>query len=372
MLRWNDTLLDSMRQHGDPMADRAIAALFAEQQTTAMNTLLKLFVHNDAAPPEAIPPTLREFFLATETLPDWADRGLLERGSVFFGRCIPHIMLILNCYSLPASYTMRKGVQVLHRTARLHANPRRRIMETGQMIIDVLRPDGLAAGGYGIRSVQKVRLMHAAVRHLVQQQPWDSADLGVPINQEDMAGTLNTFGYLVLDGLQKLGIEYQTDEAEAYLHTWAVVGHLMGVHPVLRANNAAEAEILSHRIADRNYEPCDEGRELMTALLDYFGEGMPRTPLTNVPVMLMRHFMGDEPCDAMHLPPANALRHTLKPLRMFNRLAHKTGTAIEPLGEWTAKLGYQMLDMMLQVERGSNRTPFAIPSELRETWGIRQ
>ena len=100
---------------------------------------------------------------------------------------------------------------VIYRTAQLYTNPRRRIVETSQMIIDVMQEGGLEPGGYGVRTAQKVRLMHAGVRHLLLQRDWNPA-WGVPINQEDLAGTLASFSAMVLDGLMKLQTKIQNQK----------------------------------------------------------------------------------------------------------------------------------------------------------------
>jgi hypothetical protein len=52
-------------------------------------------------------------------------------------------------------------------THRLINHPFRRIVETAQFVLDVMAPDGLGHSGRGVRSAQKVRLMHAAIRHLI-------------------------------------------------------------------------------------------------------------------------------------------------------------------------------------------------------------
>ena len=51
----------------------------------------------------------------------------------------------------------------------------------------------------------------------------------IPVNQEDMVGTLLTFSAVILDGLKKMGFSISTSDADAYLHAWNVVGHLSGV-----------------------------------------------------------------------------------------------------------------------------------------------
>jgi hypothetical protein len=76
-------------------------------------------------------------------------------------------------------------------------------METGQFLIDVLTVGGLDdEHGKGRRTIQRVRLMHAAVRHLIMarndqgappvcgdEPPLWHKDWGTPIGQEDLAGT---------------------------------------------------------------------------------------------------------------------------------------------------------------------------------------
>src|SRR5581483_7387456 len=132
----------------------------------------------------------------------------------------PQVILNLFCYSLPFCYAARKGVQVVWLTSRRYTNPTRRIIETAQMVVDVMRPGGLSAGGTGVKTAQKVRLMHAGVRHQIHAYTGWNAEFGEPINQEDMAGTLMSFSWVVVDGLRRLGMGLNDAEAEAYLHAW--------------------------------------------------------------------------------------------------------------------------------------------------------
>ena len=52
---------------------------------------------------------------------------------------------------------------------------------------------------------------------------WDSAALGVPINQEDLAGTLATFAWLPLEALHRLGVRIPDEDRDAYVAAWGVV-----------------------------------------------------------------------------------------------------------------------------------------------------
>lgn len=218
---YTDAYLDSMRAVGDPPADAVIASLYSagDDAVQQANLLLRDLVDNDDIPAHSLPASLREFLGQTQP-PSWANRQTIEEGCLLFLRHGPQMITLLNVYSLPLTYTAKKGVQVLARTNRLNSNATRRIVETAQMVIDVMSPGGLALDphkfGSGVRSAQKVRLMHAAIRHLIQTRDpsWNAAD-GVPINQEDMAGTLLTFSTAILDGLERMGIHLKRQEQEA-------------------------------------------------------------------------------------------------------------------------------------------------------------
>src|SRR3954454_6141105 len=90
-------------------------------------------------------------------------------------------------------------------------------------LVDIMQAGGLTEpGGRGRRAIQKVRLMHGAVRKLAASAPTWKAEYGLPINQEDLAGTLMSFSWVVMDGLDKLGISLSDSDREAYLHCWLV------------------------------------------------------------------------------------------------------------------------------------------------------
>ena len=115
------------------------------------------------------------------------------------------------------------------------------------MIFDAMSVGGLEPGGRGIRSVQKVRLMHAAVRCLIQRSGQWNAEWGAPINQEDLAGTLMTFSWTVVDAIEKLSVVVTPEEAEAYLHAWKVAGAVLGIRAELLPRDMSDAELLAQQ-----------------------------------------------------------------------------------------------------------------------------
>jgi uncharacterized protein (DUF2236 family) len=308
--RWNDAMLDAMRLIGDSPADAAIESIFARGQHKAAQAFMTHRMTNAAPTPSSLPPVLRSFVekTAAEPLPD---PSRIEAAQSLFVDHGPEILITLGCYALPDAYAARKGVKVLHRTAYLANRPNRRLFRTMQMVVDVMEPGGLGPRGQGIRTVQKVRLMHAAVRHQLRHDTtteWDHLSFGVPINQEDLAGTLLTFSFLAIDGLRKLGANISSEAAEAYFHAWCAVGNLLGVLPEMIPDNLEEAAELKEIISRRQFAPSDEGRQMTRALIDMLEKNSPPL-LEGIPTGLMRLFIQEEVADYLGIPDSELEKH---------------------------------------------------------------
>jgi hypothetical protein len=284
----------------------------------------------------------------------------------------PEVMMLLCCYSLPSSYAAKKGVQVLHRTAYLAKRPNRRLFETAQFVVDVLSPGGLGRDGKGVRTAQKVRLMHAAIRHLIRidtSNPWSVEQLGVPINQEDLLGTLMTFTSLILDGLAQLGVKLSPEEQQAYLETWLIVGRLIGVEPELMPRSVSEAKETTALIERRQVAESPQGREMMAALLGMMQQNVP--PMFRaMPSCLIREFLPGDVATflgvASHPLEEEMLRlgnDALRPLQRFiSREAQRSALV--------RKFSIDLLRGMLKVELDGQPARFALPDSLHEDWQI--
>ena len=166
--KWTDALLDRMQNTGDELADKPVGKVFEAGGVDAVNAIMRTLVRNDQPVPDELPPQIRDYLAESLALPEWADLDKIKRGQQLYETWGVLITLCLFCASLPASYAAADGVKVLYLTARLDTDARRRVMETGQFLIDVLTVGGLDdEHGKGRRTIQRVRLMHAAVRHLI-------------------------------------------------------------------------------------------------------------------------------------------------------------------------------------------------------------
>lgn len=299
---WTDGVLDALRTEGDPIADAALADYLGADADRTPRSVMTSLVRTLAPGGEEPTGLLADYLADAEALPEWADPELLRQGQEFFAVQGLYIATALFCASLPVAYASARGAQVIFITGDLVSDVHRRIAETAQLICDVMSvelagpPDQaehpLAPDTRGYRSARGVRLMHAAVRQFVMNDPdaaprYD-ATAGVPINQEDLLGTLLTFTIVVYDALDRLGVAATAAELDAYHHTWCVVGHLIGIRPDLLPIDRAGAAALDVRIRARNTAPSAAGIALAAALTDEMARHVPR-PARSLPTGLVHH-----------------------------------------------------------------------------------
>jgi hypothetical protein len=317
-----------------------------------------------------------EAFLTAERQSGFSDAAdlsaTLDAGQAVFAEHGPEIILILGCYSLPAAYAAANGVKVLRQTDYLTNQPDRRLIETAQIIVDVMHPGGLEAGGIGQRSAEKTRIMHAAIRHLILHRPdhsWDTARLGVPINQEDLAATLMTFAFIAIDGLDRMHISTTQAERESYLASWREVGRVMGVAPELLPATFSHAEQLTRAIQEdqvlSGVPPADpawsDGRLMTVPLLGVLDSKM----LPGIPAAMMRLFLPRDVADGLGVPRRPITDRVIHGLvRTFGWLDTKVLERFSRRSRVLRHVSLDLLQMMLDWERGGTRQPFRIPDSL--------
>jgi mpaB/rubber oxygenase-like protein len=393
--RWTDAFLDAKRQDGDPVADAAIAALFEKGAVPAVSALLTQLVRNDGIPPAIqAEPVLAEFLSRTGALPAWARPDLIATGEAVFLRWGLVSFVILECASLPECYVLDDVAAVLGMTQRLTDHVHRRVLETGQMVVDVMAHGGLAPHGGGIRVTQKVRLMHAAVRHLILSPPpsgaaapssladtlracpWDARH-GRPVSQEMLAAVLMTFSHVMLRGWATLGIRLSSAEAEAYLHCWNVVGHVLGVSDDLLPTTVDEAAALFEAIKRRRAAATADGQALTASLMTFSERFVPWPRWLFAPLvpLLVHDLLSPETCRLVGLPPLGVGRRlhaaVLRPLaRVVAQLRSDVLRDHPGASVVSAWLAQATLRQLVRLPRGGTRGAFTIPDQLARAWRL--
>lgn len=300
--------LQAFRRETDPVADKVIAAIMKKNDLSQVNTIFRSLTHNQDVQGTSMPPEVNAYFDQTSQLPSWADRNKIKTGQRVFSRYGSEIAMLLLLKSIMETYTCWRGCRVLYETGRLTSKQgsisgiTRRLMETLQFVVNVGSTKGMEPKGKGIVTAQKVRLIHATIRYFIPRTLiWNSATHGEPINQEDMAGTLQAFSCRIIQGLAMVGVDLTPSEREGYTHLWRVVGHLMGIREELNPPDYASASRLASAILDHQAGPGIEGKALAKANIQFIEAMIPGNVMDRVPLLLSRHLVGEKFADILDL-----------------------------------------------------------------------
>jgi hypothetical protein len=386
---WSDEALDQARRRCDPLADDVITALENRRAGGGANlhndVLAALYRvrGNDEPWPAELPQEVRDYGARVQLPPD-LDQGRIAIAQELFATFGSEMLLVLGMYALPAAFAAAKGAKAVHATADLVKHPLRRLWETCQFVVDVLEPGGLEPGGRGVQAARMVRLFHANVRLRIRSghpagdgrpfEPWDAARLGEPINQEDLAGTLTEFGFIVLDGLRRLDIDLEPHEKDAYVYLWSVVGGLLGVDDGLRAGTFDRARTLAGRISERQLAPSWEGQDLTAKLLGAFASKV-WLPFRSLPRTFLRHFLARDVFrgrDVAKMLGVTSSGWTVVLLPIVQKMSRWHDDLTQRLGtsSWLVRrLSTEFLQLFLSTARTSDRrAKFYVSDELHTAW----
>jgi hypothetical protein len=368
---YDDNLLDGLRAVGDPSVDAVVDEVAARGQVRAVGGALRQLIDNDQPVPADLPPAMARWLEDTGELPGWVDLDRLERGCRLVVEHGPQVCLALSTASLVYCYAGYPGVKVLTFSHRMDQDAYRRVGETAQFLLAVTAPGSLGEGGRGIRKIQKVRLLHASIRHLVANSPrWDSAADGIPINQEDLAGTLLTFSWLVVESLEKLGVRLSAGQAEDFYYRWRVVGEMLGIDPAVIPAGLDGAADLGANIARRHHRRSEEGALMARALFEMHANSLPPGFEGAAPA-LTRHLLGEEICECVDVPRSrwDRLLAGHAPLRAA-RLLDRAQSARGPLGSLTQVVSAGLLNQRAVKMAGRRSASFSIPlpAGLQQSW----
>lgn len=354
----SDERLAHMRYVADPLADQTLSAMLqpwtaATQaanlaQISQINLAFGQWTSNrsisagQVAQPgvtPAVQQALDAYLQTGRVLPPWADTDKILRAEALFTQYGPMSCTLLFCASLPECYVLPDLAAVLHLSGQLEQHTDYRIRATAAMIFPVMLQGGLTQpDGAGIAQVLKVRLIHATIRNLILRtspaqamaqlgdqhfmagaagiagaQPevgaslyevllahgWRLGDEGLPCNQEELAYTLLTFGYVFLRGMRQLGLALSPADEAAYLHLWNVVGHILGIRDELLLHSMGQAAAMfdslqaraAHRVLAAPGEP-DPRPALGAALIHTMQAALPLRHFQSVPVLFTRYLCG--------------------------------------------------------------------------------
>ena len=369
-MQYTTESLDALRTKGDELADATVQWLFEHGEVGKFNTLMRWFTESGQELPDGLPSVACEYLEETRIPPAWVDWGTMETAREFFIDNSAHISTALAFAAMPAGYVVPHVAKLLSATHNLEY-PSRRMAETGQFTVYLMRPDAFAAGGKFVPAVQKVRLLHASIRyHLRKGGLWDEAALGLPLCQEDMLGSQMGFSLFVLDAMHRLGVRMTNAGAEAYYYSWRVVAAMLGIDQDATPPDLAAAREFSDLYMVRHMGPSPEGVNLTHQLIRLYQEVVPGTFFDPVVPALIRFLVGDTISDWLEVPRSlwdPVARIVPATLGMLEELENRS-----PYGLWLFdRIGQLALSLELNSLTRGRVMHYSIPNELKKEYGVR-
>lgn len=210
------------------------------------------------------------------------EKECLRQASIFFDTHMTECTLALAVRSLLKQYAAFKATNVLAYTKLLPDYPSRRIISTMQFVMDVMEPNAFEPEGYGIRAIQRLRLVHALIRIRIDvdkmrqggkvwKQEW-----GTPINQQDMIFAVHTFSIEVLHGLLASGEKISDADIQNYYYAWHIIGKALGVQDAINPSDYKIGVQVQERIYAKEFiKDNPNGPPLADALIKFMMDVLP-------------------------------------------------------------------------------------------------
>jgi hypothetical protein len=375
--RWTEHFLNTLRSQSDDLADEYLKLIMADDEKKGVRTLFATMDSNDTVPPKDHFPELEKFFQITHNLPSGTDLKRIQRGEQIF---LKHILLgaiVLLAKSLPEGYAAPNLSQLLSISNDLKTHPYKRLLGTLQMVLNVSCAGGFDPGGHAVITAQKLRLLHAGVRYLADRyRPGFKEQFGIPVNHEDMLGTIMGFSYLVVEGWRSLDLGLSVEEENDFFYVWQTFALMMGIHPPGEPDNTEyipadieDAARFYDRYRQRHYVGASlnpEGVSLARANLSMLKEMVPRYlrlfGLGLIPRIYMTELMGTDGCIRVGITPVRGHRH----LKWILMKVHDILKPVEYYDEEDHLRFGQTLFQGMITRAFNGRVTFDIPVTLRE------
>jgi hypothetical protein len=375
--RWTDEFLDQLRRQSDPMADEALQQIIRDGEAQGVGVLFGRMDVNDDVPPAVQFPLLARFFGTTGRLPAGVDTDRIHRGEDVFQAHAFTGALALLAKSLPEGYQAPNLSIILNVSGDLRTHTYRRLLGTLQTVVNVSTCHGFQDEGRAVITAQKLRMLHAGVRHLTRRyRPEYEGLYGVPVNQEDMLGTVLGFSLLVIEGWRTLKSGVTPQQEEDFLYLWLIFARMMGIHPPGEPGSTAylpvdvaDASAFYRAYERRHYVDGSgnpDGIALATANLSMLEGLVPRVlrlaGFGRLPGLYMNELMGEEACGRLRLPVHRGRPFILSFLHLLHRALTLFSHRSPAEGERLAMVVFQGLINMAY----DGRITYSIPKDLND------
>lgn len=254
----------------DDEIDGIMARILDAGGVPAVNTAIKPWVNNNHALPSGLPGDLTTYMSKVNKLPSWADQSKLRLAADFNRRKDTYLFMLYGLGSGIMSTVIPREAKSVYWSAG-GADMQDRAAKTFTFGYDLADLNAFEPSGQFVVTANKTRLVHAAVRHLLPQSPHWSAVADepgrIPISNGDILVTFHSLGTFVHKKLKDWKVPMTAAEEAAFLHSWQVAIHLLGVRQEFIPQTWAAAYAQSEQALTPILAPSFEGKELAEDLL---------------------------------------------------------------------------------------------------------
>jgi hypothetical protein len=355
----------------DAQADPLMASVLDNGQVAAVNTAFQKWINNGDALPSGLPDNVTAYLQENNKLPSWADQGLLTQAADFNRRMGLYLFVLYSLGSGIISTVIPNESRDVYYSLG-GADMKARAAKTFTFGYDLATLDAFEPTGHFVVTANKTRMVHGAIRHLLPQSPrWaavTAANEKTPISQADILITFHSTGTNAYQKLKQWNAPMSATDEDAFLHSWQVDLHLLGLRDEYIPKSWAAAVEQSAQMMVPILAPTSEGTTLANTLLGYVEQPVLGVD-TGFVSEFVRYLNGDQICDWLGLPrdPVSAALISVGwPAYMaFQNGASPVAPAAFYLFDQFAR-GIAM--MYLNNGTSPTQTPITIPSANRTTF----
>ena len=187
------------------------------------------------------PASMRRFFEEATTPPEWLDLSAFAPSVRMFHRNSGVILAAFVAGVLIEGFTT-KIAKSFFITGRVRDQGVRRLGQNNRHMMEIFFPGGLDRYGDGWKLSVRIRIVHARVRHLLNNSDeWDSEAWGAPISMAHLGYAISAFSARLLKHMKTLGADFNDEEGESFMAVWRYSGYLMGIPETILFRDEDEA-----------------------------------------------------------------------------------------------------------------------------------
>ncbi|WP_127793118.1 oxygenase MpaB family protein [Agromyces sp. LHK192] len=253
----------------DDEIDQIMANVITSGQTAQVNTAMRNWVNNWQPVPSGLPAPLKGWFAEHVKMPDWADMSKLRRAAAFNRRAEMFLFFIYGIGGGIMSTVIPREARSVY-WSKGGADMQDRAAKTFSFGYDLSNLNAFEWSGEFKVTSNKTRIVHAAVRHLLPQSPhWQASghDETIPISNADILVTFHSTGTFAHKKMKEWGVRMSAAEEEAFLHSWQVALHYLGVRDEYIPATWDQAHAQAAQTLDPIMQWTPEGQDLAEVLL---------------------------------------------------------------------------------------------------------